>query len=124
MKEKLRELRLERGLTQKQLAQKLNSTDKNIWAYEKGIATPPYEVLISYATYFDVSADYLLGLEDDFGGRVSAGVVAPMGAASTDEERELLELFRTLSPYLKGLTLETVRSWAGGNVGNGLHKKA
>ena len=73
MREKLRALRLESGLTQKELAAKLNSTDKSIWNYENGIATPPYEVLIAYTKFFDVSADYLLGLEDDFGARTATG---------------------------------------------------
>ncbi len=122
MREKLRALRLESGLTQKELAAKLNSTDKSIWNYENGIATPPYEVLIAYAKFFNVSADYLLGLEDDFGARTATGGNV-MRDTNTAQERELLELFRTLSPYLKGLTLDTVRGWAG-NAGNSLHKKA
>lgn len=41
----------------------------------------------------------------------------------SESERELLETFRQLSPYLQGLTLDTVRSFAG-NSGDGLHKKA
>ena len=122
MREKLRALRLESGLTQKELAAKLNSTDKSIWNYENGIATPPYEVLIAYTKFFDVSADYLLGLEDDFGARTATGGNV-MRDTNTAQERELLELFRTLSPYLKGLTLDTVRGWVG-NAGNSLHKKA
>ena len=122
MREKLRALRLESGLTQKELAAKLNSTDKSIWNYENGIATPPYEVLIAYTKFFDVSADYLLGLEDDFGARTATGGNV-MRDTNTAQERELLELFRTLSPYLKGLTLDPVRGWAG-NAGNSLHKKA
>lgn len=122
MREKLRALRLESGLTQKELAAKLNSTDKSIWNYENGIATPPYEVLIAYTKFFDVSADYLLGLEDDFGARTATGGNV-MRDTNTAQELELLELFRTLSPYLKGLTLDTVRGWAG-NAGNSLHKKA
>ena len=122
MREKLRALRLESGLTQKELAAKLNSTDKSIWNYENGIATPPYEVLIAYTKFFDVSADYLLGLEDDFGARTATGGNV-MRDTNTAQERALLELFRTLSPYLKGLTLDTVRGWAG-NAGNSLHKKA
>ncbi len=111
MREKLRALRLESGLTQKELAAKLNSTDKSIWNYENGIATPPYEVLIAYTKFFDVSADYLLGLEDDFGARTATGGNV-MRDTNNTQERELLELFRTLSPYLQGLTMEAVRSWA------------
>lgn len=108
MKEILRALRIENGLTQKELAKILNSTDKNIWNYEKGLATPPVEILIAYANYFEVTVDFLIGRTDDFG----VSTVAPMGDELSSEERELLSLFRELSPYLKGMTLDAVRSWA------------
>ena len=36
----------------------------------------------------------------------------------TTEEKELLSLFRQLSPYLQGLTLDTVRGWAGSPAGS------
>ncbi len=42
----------------------------------------------------------------------------------TESERELLDTFRTLSPYLQGLALETLRGFAGNAGGDGLHKKA
>lgn len=42
----------------------------------------------------------------------NARVTAPMGDGLSSEERELLSLFRELSPYLKGMTLNAVRSWA------------
>ncbi len=42
----------------------------------------------------------------------------------TESERELLETFRTLSPYLQGLAVETVRGFAGNAGSDGLHKKA
>lgn len=42
----------------------------------------------------------------------SSVFTAPMGDSLTSEERELLSLFRELSPYLKGMTLDAVRSWA------------
>lgn len=47
---------------------------------------------------------------------------APMGDGLTSEERELLSLFRELSPYLKGMTLNAVRSWAK-NDGDSARKK-
>lgn len=109
MKERLRELRLEQGLTQKQLAQILNSTDKNIWAYEKGIATPPYEVLIMYAKYFGVSADYLLGLEDDFGAR-TVSTTASSSDSLTEKEKALLRAFKKLLPEMQDFILQSAQS--------------
>ena len=122
IKDKLRALRLEAGYTQKEMGQKISSTDKNIWAYEKGLATPPVEVLVAYAKTFNVSTDYLLGLEDDFGIKVESSE----GLSVNAQEKELLTLFRQLSPYLQGLTLDTVRGWAGGSgsAKSNLQKKA
>ncbi len=108
MKEILRALRIENGLTQKELAKILKSSDKNIWNYEKGLATPPYDILVAYADYFEVTTDYLIGRTDDFG----APTAAPMGESMTADERELLRLYRSISPYLQSMTLDAVRSWA------------
>ena len=64
---RIKDLRIENGLTQKELAKILQSSDKNIWAYENGVASPPIDILIAYANYFGVSTDYLLGRTDELG---------------------------------------------------------
>jgi transcriptional regulator with XRE-family HTH domain len=61
---KLLELRLEKSLTQNQLAKKLNVSDATINRYEKGLREPNFNLLIQIARFFDVTTDYLLGLED------------------------------------------------------------
>lgn len=43
---RIRELRLENNLTQKELAEKISSTSKNIWAYENQISK-----IISHETH-------------------------------------------------------------------------
>jgi len=58
---RIRELRLENNLTQKELAEKISSTSKNIWAYENQISIPPLDVLIKLADFFNCSIDYLGG---------------------------------------------------------------
>ena len=60
---KLKLLRLQDNMTQEQLAQKLNLTKSGISAYETGLRLPSYDVLIRIAKIFNVSTDYLLGLE-------------------------------------------------------------
>ncbi len=105
---RLRAVRLRSGLTQKELAAKLNSTDKSIWNYENGIATPPYEVLIAYTKFFDVSADYLLGLEDDFGAR-TATAPAVMGENYSSEERQLIEDYQKLNARSKKYLQDTIK---------------
>lgn len=61
--ERLRTLRVERGMTQSRLAQQLGVTKSVVSAYETGIRSPSYEVLLSLARIFSVSTDYLLGRE-------------------------------------------------------------
>lgn len=59
----LKTLRLRENMTQAQLAQKLSLTKSVISAYETGLRLPSYDVLIQIAQIFNVSTDYLLGLE-------------------------------------------------------------
>ena len=61
---RLRELREERGLTQKQLASTLQINSVTYLHYEKGQREPPLALLAQLAKFFDVTTDYLLGLED------------------------------------------------------------
>ena len=62
---RLRELRLSRGLSQKQLAMEINSAERTIQSYELNARTPSIEICITLANYFDVSLDYLVGLSDN-----------------------------------------------------------
>lgn len=62
--ERLKELRLENDLTTKQLGKILGVGDASISRWENGINTPSIEHLYNIANYFNVSADYLIGLED------------------------------------------------------------
>lgn len=59
----LKTLRLRNNMTQAQLSQKLDLTKSVISAYETGLRLPSYDVLIHIAQIFNVSTDYLLGLE-------------------------------------------------------------
>ncbi|ABR31326.1 repressor [Thermosipho melanesiensis] len=58
--EKIKFLRLQKGLTQEQLGNIINVGQRTISAYESGKATPSVEVLKSLADYFDVAVDYFL----------------------------------------------------------------
>ena len=63
-KERLKELRIENKLTQTQLAEKLLTTDDSIYSWEKGRSQPSIEMLKKICLVFDVSADYIIGLEE------------------------------------------------------------
>lgn len=56
---KLKELRTLEGLTQKELADKLNVSRVNYTRYETGAVRPDYETLIAIADFYNVSLDEL-----------------------------------------------------------------
>ena len=60
-----KKIRLERGFTQKQVADGLNITEQGYQRYEYGKVVPSALVLIALADFFDVSLDYLVGRSDD-----------------------------------------------------------
>lgn len=62
--EKLKELRIKAGLTQKQLANKLWLSKATVSYYEQSLRYPSPEMLIKLSNVFHVSTDYLLGIED------------------------------------------------------------
>lgn len=60
--DKLRSLRTEAGMTQTDLAKRLNITKSVVSYYELQERTPSPDVLIQLADIFHVSTDYLLGI--------------------------------------------------------------
>jgi len=62
--EHIRELRIQRGMTQVDLAKRLGVSKSVISSYENGVHLPPYDILIRLSALFGVSCDYLLGVSD------------------------------------------------------------
>lgn len=60
--ERIKNLREERDLKQKELAEALKISVSNISKYESNDMQPSIDVLKDIAKYFDVSSDYLIGL--------------------------------------------------------------
>ena len=63
--ERIRNLRIEKDLTQKQLSDILNLKQNTYSQYEIGVLNYPVELLIKLSEYYDTSVDYLLGLTDE-----------------------------------------------------------
>ena len=61
--QRIYELRIARGWNQVQLAEKLSITKQTVSNWENDNIQPSIEMLIRLATLFNVSADYLLGLD-------------------------------------------------------------
>lgn len=62
---RLKELRMGKNITLKQMAEELNMVQRNYQRYETGEVDPPLSKAIALADYFDVSLDYLVGRSDD-----------------------------------------------------------
>ena len=61
----LKQLRIQSGFTQKQMAELLNITTNGYQHYELGTRQPPVDMLCKLADIFGVSVDYLLGRENE-----------------------------------------------------------
>ena len=95
--ERLKELRIENGLTQKQLADKIGLGQTTVASHEKS-HTPTLDNLVAYADFFECSLDYLAGREE-----------APLPYALSEQERELVQAFRALRPSAKKFALAQMR---------------
>lgn len=83
----LAKLRINAKLSQKELAQQLNITDKVYWSYENGRTEPNIETLIKIADFYDVSLDYLCG-------RQNKNLIFTDGL--TKEKKELIDMIKSL----------------------------
>lgn len=63
--ERIVQLKLNKKLLQKDIANAIGVTTRNYQRYEKGEQQPTLPVVIKLADYFDVSLDYLVGRSDD-----------------------------------------------------------
>lgn len=95
--ETLKDLRLSKNMSQKQLAEMLGTTNSSICDWERGRTEPDKTFVLKLADCLNVSTDYLLGRTDEMGTVVMSGHAPQL---STDE-REVLSLYASLSPTRK-----------------------
>ncbi len=91
-KERFAALIKERGLSQKELAQKTNLTEGAVSHYLKGDREPKGAILLSIANALETSTDYLKGLSDD---------VKPLGA-----DGEVEQAYRLVARNAQNMSLE------------------
>ena len=89
-KDTLLDLMQEKGINQRQLSNVANIPATTISGWINANRLPDYYALIKIARFFDVSADYLLGL-DDSGAPLNTAPALPL------DETELLKNYRALS---------------------------
>ena len=63
--ERLRELREDNDLKQKQIADILGTTQQVYSRYENGLNQIPIHHLVTLSNFYNVSVDYILGLTDN-----------------------------------------------------------
>ncbi len=63
-KDILKDLRMEKGLTQEELAKQINFSLSVVNKWENGKKNPSVDAIKVLAKFFNVSTDYLLGLEE------------------------------------------------------------
>lgn len=62
---RIRELREDNDLTQKELSAALGITQRSYSYYETGKRMLPPEIIVALAEYYNVSADYILEITDN-----------------------------------------------------------
>lgn len=62
---RIRDLRIDRGLTQEQIAELLHVSQNTYSQYEIGTTRYPLDAVVKLAEYYGVSVDYLVGLTDE-----------------------------------------------------------
>ena len=65
MYEQMRDLRLDKNLKQREIAEILHCSQRTYSDYECGVSDIPTEVLIKLADFYNVSVDYILGRVDE-----------------------------------------------------------
>lgn len=98
--ERLRSRRIELGLTQEELAARLETVQSQVWRFEAGRGEPSADMLVRMAAVLHVSADYLLGLVDAPDETYPTALETPLSefqhkcwqALRTDDLPTLLEL--------------------------------
>lgn len=117
---RLKNLREEKALSMLELGRSIGVSDASICKWENGVSEAKHSYILKLAKFFDVSTDYLLGRSDDLG-----AVNIPYGEPLlAPDEKELIELFRSMPDGLKEITLNTVASLAGKSLSGTTKKKA
>lgn len=90
--QRLRLLREERKLAQKEIADLLSVSQSSIGKYESDQRTPDPNSIIKLAVFFDVSTDFLLG---------HSGIRNPLKSLSQDLPEEALKEIEQFKKYLE-----------------------
>lgn len=122
---RLKELREEKGVSMIELARAIGVSDAAVCKWENGIAEPKLGYIIRLAEYFDCSIDYISGNDGEYsstakpvkiavvdsktGKQIKAGNHTPV--VLTPDESQIISTYNVLTPDMKKLFKETLRTW-------------
>lgn len=100
----LKRLRLDAGITQQQLAKEISIGQATISQWESGESKPNVDALIALCKYYDVSADFILGISRDKegAGKLKQDVEECMALLDnlTNEQRQIVkEVMKQFKPF-------------------------
>ena len=84
----LKLLRKKSGLSQRDFAEIIHASQNTVSQWESGKREPSYAIAREIANYFNVSVDYLLGIEEK---------TAPLELSLTEKQQLILDLAEQLS---------------------------
>ena len=96
--QRLKELRVEKQMTQRELAHALCLSPNIICEWEKSRCQPGIETLKNISQIFECSIDYLVGNADDFG-NVTVYQQTDNVASLTSDEQRIIDYIRKNPPH-------------------------
>lgn len=111
----LKKLRMNKGLSQRELASIFKVSTGTVGNWEVGTREPDYATLTRLANFFNVSVDYLLGASSEEQEKKPDTLSA--------EERRLVEGYREINAAGKKLVMQTVETLRTTAVGSGSGSK-
>lgn len=133
---RLKELREEKGVSMIELARAIGVSDAAVCKWENGVAEPKLGYIIRLAEYFDCSIDYMSGNDGEYSGagpikiavvndktgkQIKSGNRTP--AVLTPDETQIIGTYNGLTPDMKKLFKETLRTWRSVNAAPTDNKK-
>jgi len=103
---RLKALRESVFITQAKMGEILGSTQSGINRYEHGQSTPPVELFIAYADYFDVSLDYIFGRTEKPEGKIYE--YKPKTTIDNPQMRQFIEMCFDPESPVSGKMKETL----------------
>ena len=98
---RISEARKARGFTQEQLALEVGTTQQTIQRWESGQTDPKASDVARISNALGITVSFIMGVDNE-----------KENAPLTDDERELIELFRTLPPKGRHAVLVGLRDFA------------